>query len=94
MAKSEKPKNQSLVGLTPDQVNCLFVLKRKRLALRTTTYTAATKVVMAFKYPFWERENGKENKGGSTLTDLHIKQIYYPQKSNMNLQFNCNSFRN
>jgi monoamine oxidase len=54
---------------------------RKRLALRTTLYTSATKVAMAFHNPFWEREHGRDMKGGSTLTDLHIKQVYYPQKS-------------
>ncbi len=46
---------------------------------------------MAFRVPFWERENGKENKGGSTMTDLHIKQIYYPQKSN--IKFRLKSFQ-
>jgi len=63
--------------------NLIMFQIRKSLALRTITYTSATKVAMAFRVPFWERENGKENKGGSTKTDLHIKQIFYPQKSNI-----------
>ena len=50
---------------------------QKRRALRTASYTSATKVLMAFDTPFWEREN--KFKGGSTLTDLHVRQIYYPQ---------------
>ena len=50
---------------------------QKRRALRTASYTSATKVLMAFDTPFWEREN--KYKGGSTLTDLHVRQIYYPQ---------------
>ena len=33
---------------------------------------------MVFETPFWQREHG-HLKGGATLTDLHIKQIYYPQ---------------
>lgn len=50
---------------------------QKRRALRTAAYSSATKVLMAFDTPFWEREN--KYKGGSTLTDLHVRQIYYPQ---------------
>ena len=56
-------------------------LNSKMTALRTVTFSSASKVVMAFKFPFWERENGFEKKGGSTKTDLAVKQIYYPQKS-------------
>jgi hypothetical protein len=40
-------------------------------------YTSATKVLLAFETPFWERENSR--KGGATFTDLAIKQVYYPQ---------------
>ncbi len=52
---------------------------KKKLALRTATYSAGTKVLMVFEAPFWQREHGR-SKGGATLTDLHIRQIYYPQK--------------
>lgn len=50
-------------------------------ALRTVTFSSATKVIIAFKFPFWQRENGPEKKGGKVITDLSVKQIYYPQKS-------------
>ena len=62
-----------LVGLLTDS--------RKMHALRSVTFTAATKVIISFKFPFWQRENGFEKKGGKVITDLPIKQIYYPQKS-------------
>ena len=52
---------------------------QKRFSLRTARYTAATKVFLVFETPFWERENGLL-KGGSTFTDLNVKQIYYPQR--------------
>ena len=51
----------------------------KRMALRTVSYTASTKVLMVFGSPFWQREHGKA-KGGSTLTDLHIKQGQFELK--------------
>ena len=50
----------------------------KRHAMRTVSYSAATKVLMAFETSFWDREN--KFMGGSILTDLHIRQVYYPQK--------------
>ena len=46
---------------------------KKRMALRTVSYTGGTKVLMVFERPFWQREHGQA-KGGSTFTDLHIKQ--------------------
>jgi monoamine oxidase len=51
---------------------------KKWYALRTAAYSAATKVLMVFETPFWEREN-EGKKGGSILTDLNVRQIYYPQ---------------
>lgn len=50
---------------------------KKRLAYRTVSYLSATKVLLAFETPFWEREN-MNIKGGATFTDLNVKQIYYP----------------
>ncbi len=32
---------------------------QKRYAIRTARYTAATKVLLAFEAPFWEREHGQ-----------------------------------
>jgi monoamine oxidase len=32
---------------------------KKRYAIRTARYTAASKVILAFETPFWEREHGK-----------------------------------
>ena len=51
---------------------------QKRRALRTAAYSSATKVLMAFETSFWDREN--KVMGGSILTDLHIRPVYYPQK--------------
>lgn len=59
----------------------------KRLALRTIAYFSATKVLLVFETPFWERDNNGI-KGGATYTDLNIKQIFYPmsaRNSSMNL---------
>jgi len=44
------------------------------------SYVSATKVLLVFENPFWERENGKKM-GGATFTDLNIKQIFYPEQS-------------
>jgi len=46
-------------------------------ALRTARYSSSNKVLLVFEYPFWENLNPKM--GGSTLTDLPVKQIYYEQ---------------
>jgi len=44
-------------------------------ALRTTPYSSSTKVVLAFEEPFWAGQNN--DTGGSVLTDLPVKQIYF-----------------
>jgi L-amino-acid oxidase len=58
-----------------------LITPRKANAIRSVTFSSASKVVLAFKYPFWERENGHIKNGGSVKTDLPVRQIYYPQKS-------------
>ena len=52
-------------------------------ALRSLTFSSAAKVALAFKSPFWQRENGPEKNGGKVVTDLSVKQVYYPQKSKL-----------
>ena len=52
-------------------------------ALRSLTFTSAVKVALAFKSPFWQRENGPEKNGGKVVTDLSVKEVYYPQKSKL-----------
>ncbi|KAM9031954.1 L-amino-acid oxidase-like [Sarcophilus harrisii] len=47
----------------------------KQKALRSVHYTSATKVALAFKERFWERDGIK---GGSSITDLPTRFIYYP----------------
>ncbi|XP_051843911.1 L-amino-acid oxidase-like [Antechinus flavipes] len=47
----------------------------KQDALRSIHYSSATKVALAFKERFWERDNIK---GGATITDLPTRFIYYP----------------
>ena len=49
---------------------------QKTHALRTTPYSSSTKVILAFETPFWDKDNNNKV-GGSTLTDLPVKQIYY-----------------
>ena len=62
----------------------ISIESRKMQALQSVTFTSATKVIMAFKFPFWQRENGPVKKGGKLVTDLSVKQVYYPQKSKYN----------
>ncbi|XP_042804521.1 L-amino-acid oxidase-like [Panthera leo] len=54
--------------LSPDKVE----------ALRVVHYTSATKVVLACKEPFWEREGIR---GGVSVTDRPSRFIYYPSHS-------------
>jgi len=61
--------------------------------MRTAGYMAATKVILAFETPFWEREQG-QLKGGATFTDLSIKQIYYPQRGQNTNSSNISSDSN
>ena len=49
---------------------------QKLHALRTTTYVPSVKVILVFENPFWESQNSYKV-GGSTMTDLPVKQIYY-----------------
>ena len=44
-------------------------------ALRNTKYTSSNKVILVFENPFWERNNSYV--GGSSITDLPVRQIYY-----------------
>ena len=48
---------------------------QKLHALRTTPYSSSVKVILVFERPFWSEQNSKV--GGSTMTDLPVKQIYY-----------------
>ncbi|XP_029801696.1 L-amino-acid oxidase-like [Suricata suricatta] len=50
----------------------------KAKALRLVHYTSATKVVLACKEPFWEREGIQ---GGFSVTDRPSRFIYYPSHS-------------
>ena len=44
-------------------------------ALRNTKYTSSNKVILVFENPFWEQNNTYV--GGSSNTDLPVRQIYY-----------------
>jgi monoamine oxidase len=54
----------------------------KRQALRQLHYDNACKVLLEFKEPFWKNKHGIE--GGKTITDLPVRQIFYPNKCQNN----------
>jgi monoamine oxidase len=49
----------------------------KQMALRQLQYHSAVKVLLQCRRRFWEEDEGLY--GGSTVTDLPIQQIYYPE---------------
>ncbi|XP_049731491.1 L-amino-acid oxidase-like [Elephas maximus indicus] len=52
--------------------------RHKMYALRSLHYTSSTKVILACKEPFWERDGIR---GGVSVTDRPSRYIYYPSHS-------------
>ena len=48
----------------------------KDVALRTTYYESSSKVLLAFRSSFWEKDG--RPKGGSVVTDMPMQVLYYP----------------
>ena len=46
-------------------------------ALRNTKYSSSNKVILVFEKPFWEHNGNGKEVGGSSMTDLPVRQIYY-----------------
>ena len=46
-------------------------------ALRNTKYSSSNKVILVFEMPFWEQYGNGMEVGGSSMTDLPVRQIYY-----------------
>jgi len=55
---------------------CPPMSHNKRKAIRELHYDSATKILLQFKTRFWEKEDGIY--GGSSVTDLPIRFVYYP----------------
>ncbi|GIV66436.1 MAG: putative L-amino-acid oxidase YobN [Bellilinea sp.] len=53
----------------------------KQKAIRQLHYDASAKIFLQFRRSFWEEEGIV---GGSTVTDLAIRNLYYPQQSHPN----------
>ena len=51
--------------------------QNKMNALRKAHYETSSKVVLAFRTPFWEKSEGAWS-GGSVVTDLPLQSLYYP----------------
>ena len=56
----------------------------KRRAFRQLHYDNACKILMEFKRAFWSEEEYGEIVGGQSITDLPIRQIYYPHEKQNN----------
>lgn len=54
---------------------------KKRMAIRSLSYSSSVKIIMKFKTRWWQdanKMNGKPIVGGQTYTDLPIRKILYP----------------
>lgn len=53
--------------------------RAKQRAIRQLHYDASAKILLQFRRRFWEEEDGIF--GGGTITDLPIRNLYYPDHS-------------
>ncbi|EGC33822.1 hypothetical protein DICPUDRAFT_94960 [Dictyostelium purpureum] len=75
----------TLASLRTMDLNGLSLSHNKRLAIRTLNYDHSVKITLAFNKRWWEDSTfmkGKPIFGGTTSTDLPVRNIVYPSYGN------------